>query len=121
MDTDDLSRWGAVVNLILNVVFIFGLGLGVFSAALGTLLAAIIVTLAFGVGFLWGYFPGVGALPVRVKHQRPFFDLRLGKQLLEISAPLVVRRMRSRAAQFPMLAIVSQFGTVIVAAYQVSR
>lgn len=112
---------GAVVNLVLNVIFIFGLGLGVFGAALGTLLAAIIVTLAFGVGFVWGYFPGIGELPVRVRHQRPFFDLRLGKQLLEISAPLVVRRMGSRAAQFPMLAIVSQFGTVIVAAYQVSR
>lgn len=112
---------GAVVNIVLNIVFIFGFGLGVFGAALGTLLAAIIVSLAFGIGLLWGYFPGIGSLPVRVRLRRPFFDLHLGKQLLEISAPLIVRRMGSRAAQFPMLAIVSQFGTVIVAAYQVSR
>ncbi len=112
---------GAVGNVFLNAVFIFGLGLGVFGAALGTVIATAGVATVLAVGFVRGRLPGFGSLPVRISLTGPYFDRQLSTQILEVGTPLMVRRIVSRASQFFMLAIVAHFGTVIVAAYVASR
>ncbi|MFB6096105.1 MAG: MATE family efflux transporter [Haloferacaceae archaeon] len=111
---------GSLVNIALNVVFIFGLGMGVFGAALGTVLAKAFVLGIFSAGFLRGRFPGIGAFPTRLS-PTPEFDAGLFRQLVEVSAPLIVRQLAQRFARFPLLAIVANFGTVVVAAYGISR
>lgn len=112
---------GAVANIGLNAIFIFGLGLGVFGAALGTVLSSAAITVVLVVGFLRGRLPHFGELPVKISVTGPWFDLGLTRQIIEVGTPLVARELVSRVAQFPMLAIVAQFGTVIVAAYVASR
>lgn len=112
---------GAVMNILLNAVFIFGFDLGVFGAALGTVLSGVAIALVFVVGMTRGRLPYFGDLPVRFYLSRPVFDLDLTKQILEVGAPLVGRRIVSRASRFLMLAIVANFGTIIVAAYVASR
>lgn len=112
---------GAVLNIVLNAAFIFGLGLGVFGAALGTLLATITITVALGIGLVRGSFPGLGEFPVRLRIGPPYFDAELTGQLLKIGTPLMTRRLVSRGARFVMIASVAQFGTIVVAAYTIGR
>lgn len=112
---------GAFGNMILNVVFIFGLGMGVFGAALGTVVATVAVAIAFTVGMTLGRLPWIGELPIQVSLDRPYFDATLTKQLLKVSLPLMAKRLVSRVSNFAMLAIVAYFGTVVVAAYAVAR
>ncbi len=116
-----LRAGGAAANILLNAVFIFGLGLGVFGAAAGTVLATAVVTLVFAAGMLRGSLPGVGALPFSISLRGPYLDRRLLGQIVDVGAPLVLRQVVSRAAQFFMLAIVANFGTIVVAAYVASR
>lgn len=85
---------GAVINIVLNVIFIFGLGWGVFGAALGTLLATAAVTVTFAM--FSGELPGIGSFPLQLRSQRPHFDLQLSKQLMKIAAPLMGKRLVSR-------------------------
>lgn len=112
---------GALMNIVLNAVFIFGLGLGVFGAALGTVLSAAAICVVTVIGLVWGRLPYLGSIPARIYLRRPLFDGHLMKQIIEVSMPLVGRRILSRGSQFLMLAIVAQFGTIIVAAYVASR
>lgn len=112
---------GGGFNILLNGVLIFGLGLGVTGAALGTVCATGGITLCFTLGFLRGHVPVVGAFPVRLRLSRPYFDWPLLHDLVEIAFPLVVRRVVGGAARFPFIALVAHFGPVIVAAYTVSR
>lgn len=112
---------GAVANIVFNVVFIFGLGLGVFGAALGTLLATVLTTALFVVGFFGRRVPGIGSFPVHLSPTGPHFDGELARQLLVISFPLMGRRAAHSAVIFPFLAIVGVFGTGAVAAFEVGR
>lgn len=111
---------GSLVNIALNAVFVFGLGMGVFGAALGTVVAKGLVLGIFSVGFLLGRFPGIGAFPTRLS-PRPEFDAELFRQLVEVSTPLIVRQLAQRFARFPLMMAVATFGTVVVAAYGISR
>lgn len=54
---------GAVMNVALDALFIFGLGMGVADAALGTVLADVGVTATFAVGLVLGRLPGRGPSP----------------------------------------------------------
>lgn len=112
---------GAFVNIVLNVIFIFGLGLGMAGAALGTLTAEVVVTVYFAVGFLRGHAPYVGPFPVELSVRPPYFDGHLARRLVKLAAPLVGRKLARRVASFPLLIFISTFGTAIVAAYEVSR
>lgn len=112
---------GAIANIVLNIVFIFGLGMGVTGAALGTLAATLLVTLWFAVGFLAGAAPLVGTFPVTVTLTGPYLDWPLQRQLFDIAWPLIFRRLAETAAVFPLMAIVAFFGPVVVAAYVVGR
>jgi putative MATE family efflux protein len=115
-----LRAGGAVVNIALNAVLIFGFGLGVVGAAMGTVIANVLVTAGFAVGLARGGLPVIGAFPVRVPVSRPFFDRELGRDLAETGAPLVGANLARTGAQFPRLFIVGLFGPGVVSAYVVA-
>lgn len=112
---------GGIFNVLLNAVLVFGLGLGVTGAALGTVFATGAITLCFAWGFFRGHVPGVGAFPVQVRLSKPYLDLPLLGDLIDIAFPLIVRRVGGGIARFPFIALVANFGPVIVAAYTISR
>ncbi|RLM40178.1 MATE family efflux transporter [Haloarcula sp. Atlit-120R] len=115
-----LRAGGAVVNIALNAVFIFGFSLGVVGAALGTVIANVLVTVGFAVGLARGGLPIIGAFPVQVSVSRPFLDRDLGRDLAETGAPLVGANLARTGAQFPRLFIVGLFGPGVVSAYVVA-
>ncbi len=112
---------GAVLNIVLSAVLIFGYGMGVAGAAIGTTvsIAAIFVVLFWGMTGR-SYF-GRGASPVPVTLSGPQFDRQLTAQLLKISTPLMARRAAEGVVLFPLLAIAAVFGPVVVAAVEVGR
>jgi putative MATE family efflux protein len=112
---------GAVTNIGLNALFIFGLGMGVAGAALGTVLANVVVTAAFVVGLVVGRVPLAGEFPVTVGPRGRYVDRGTVRDLVTISTPVVGRNMAWTVARFPLLAFVGLFGPTVVAAYVVSR
>ncbi len=112
---------GAVVNIGLNAVFIFGLQLGVAGAALGSVVAEGLVAACFAAGFVRGRLPGVGSFPVRISPSRPVFDGRLVRQLAGITPPLVVQRLGMVVVRFPLFALLAAVGPVVVSAFEVAR
>ncbi len=112
---------GAVANVGLNAVFIFGLGWGVAGAALGTVLSNAGVTAAFAVGLVRGRLPGVGAFPVQISPWGSYLETGTVRDLVEISLPVIGRKLVWVAAEFPMLGIVDLFGEATVAAFVVTR
>ena len=116
-----LRGGGALVNILLNAVLIFGLGMGVVGAALGTVLANVTVTLAFALGLVVGRVPGVGTFPVTVEVRGAYVHWETIRDLVTISLPVVGRNMAWTGARFPMLALVALFGQHVVAAYVISR
>jgi putative MATE family efflux protein len=111
---------GAVLNVVLNAVFIFGFGLGVAGAALGTAAASLAVALAFGWAYLTGSLPVVGAVPVRVRTGVVPTATEF-RRLWTVGLPLVGRRLAPVLGIFPLLAVAASFGPVVVAAFEVSR
>ncbi|MDQ2050551.1 MATE family efflux transporter [Natronolimnohabitans sp. A-GB9] len=116
-----LRAGGAVANVVLNAVLIFGLEMGVVGAAIGTVVANALVLVAFGVGFTVGWLPGIGAFPVTIDRSRPHATIADARDVIDIGTPLVFTNVARRAAQFPMLAIVALFGPNVLAAYVVAR
>jgi len=116
-----LRATGAVLNVVLNAVFIFGFGLGVLGAALGTLVATVVVAAAFLAGLFRGRLPLVGAFPIGMRAQRPVFVAADARELVDLAAPLVARRLSVTLAVFPLLAIAATFGSGVVAAFEVAR
>jgi putative MATE family efflux protein len=112
---------GALANIALSGVLIFGLELGVAGAAYGTVLANVLVTAAFVGGLVAGRLPGVGELPVRVDPFGSYLDRATLLDLVKIGLPVVGRNGVWTAAKFPMLAIVGLFGPTVVAAYVITR
>ncbi|WP_049889517.1 MATE family efflux transporter [Natronolimnohabitans innermongolicus] len=112
---------GAVANIGLNAVFIFGLGWGVAGAALGTVLSNVAVTAAFAAGLCAGRFPGIGAFPVRVDPTGAYFDGETLRDLVTIGLPVGGRNLVWTVAEFPMLGILDLFGENTVAAFVIAR
>ena len=112
---------GAVSNIALNAVFVFGLGMGVAGAAWGTVLANVVVTAAFAAGLVAGRLPGAGRLPVTVDPFGSYVHLDTMRDLVRIGLPVVGRNGVWTVAKFPMLAIVGLFGHHVVAAYVIAR
>lgn len=112
---------GAVVNIALNAVLVFGLGLGVFGAALGSVIAEALVTLCFGLGLLHGRLPLVGSFPVQVSLTGPHLDSGLIRRLVTVSAPLIGQRLGKVLVRFPVLALLATIGPTVVASFEVAR
>ncbi len=112
---------GAVINIGLNAIFIFGLGLGVVGAALGTVLSNVIILGAFILGFLGWRLPAIGTFPVTVSARGPYLQRDLVIDLVKIATPLVFTNGARTAASFPLLAIVATFGDPVVAAYEIAK
>jgi putative MATE family efflux protein len=112
---------GAIINIVLNAVFIVGLGMGAAGAALGTVIATVTITLVFAWGFFGGSYP-IGAAPsLRFRLRGPQFETELGRQLITISAPLVSRKLATSLVVFPLLSVAAVFGTIVVTALEVCR
>lgn len=116
-----LRGGGALVNIFINGVLIFGLGMGVAGAAWGTVLSNLLVTGLFVVGLIFGRLPGVGAFPVSVSARGRYFAWGDIRDIISIGTPVVGRNLVWTVTRFPMLAIVDLFGTTVVSAYIVSR
>jgi putative MATE family efflux protein len=112
---------GAVTNIALNAVFIFGMRMGVTGAALGTVVANVAVSVALAVGLARGRLPGVGAFPVSIAARGTYVDRETFRDLVEIGLPVVGRNSVWTAARFPTLAFVGMFGPTVVSAYIISR
>ena len=115
-----LRSGGALVNVVVNAVLLFGVGTGVAGAAAGTVVGNTVVTGAFVVGLTRGRLPGIGAFPVGVPTTGPFLDRGLLSELASVGAPLLLRNLARRGADFPKLAIVGLFGPNVVAAFVVA-
>ncbi len=112
---------GAIVNIGLNAVFIFGLGMGVVGAALGTVLSNVLVTGIFATGLVIRSLPGTNPFPTRVNPLGSYLELSMLRDLVEIGLPVAGRNSVWTVARFPMLAIVGLFGQTTLAAYIIAR
>ncbi len=112
---------GAISNIVLSGVFVFAFGWGVAGAALGTVLANVVVTGTFASGLVAGRLPGAGELPVQVNLVAKYVERDTIRQLVRIGLPVVGRNLVWTVAKFPMLAIVALFGQNVVAGYVISR
>lgn len=116
-----LRATGAILNVILNAFFIFGLNMGVQGAAIGTVIAEGVIAGCFAWGFLSGSLPLVGNFPVKLSLSRPYFDFSLTKQLLTLSPPLIAEHLARSFANFPLFAVLAIFGPTIVASFEIAR
>ncbi|PSQ59218.1 MAG: MATE family efflux transporter [Halobacteriales archaeon SW_9_67_25] len=113
----------AAANVVVSGVLVFGFGLGVAGVAIGTLFSTGLSVVAFS----WGMFgrsygvPGLAASPVALSVRGPHFDRELMGQLVEVSAPIVARRVLEGLVAFPLLWIAGTFGPVVVAAFEIGR
>jgi putative MATE family efflux protein len=114
---------GALANIAFSAVLIFGYGLGVAGAAIGTSLATGAVVLVFAWGLAGRSYFGRGACPVAVSRATLGYDgiPALARRLLAVSAPLMARRTAEMLVAFPLVAIAATFGPAVVAAYEVAR
>ena len=114
---------GAVLNIVLSAVFIFGLGMGVAGAALGTTLSTGVVMIVLAWGMFGRSYGGLGMepSPVPISLSTPLVDRAIVRQLLEVSAPEIGRRLAEGLVIFPLLWIAASFGPVVVTALEVAR
>ena len=112
---------GALANIALSALFIFGLGLGVEGAAYGTVLSNVLVTAAFAGGLVRGRLPGLGEFPITVDPFGSYLNPDMLRDLVEIGLPVGARNLVWTAAEFPMLAILDVFGENTVAAFVIAR
>lgn len=112
---------GAFVNVALNAILIFGAGMGVQGAAIGTIIAEAVVAGTLAWGFLTGSLPLLGEFPVTVSLRRPYYDRGLARQLVTLAPPLIFDRLARTLGRFPLLMILAMFGPLVVAAFEVAR
>lgn len=114
---------GAALNVVLSAVLIFGAGMGVAGAAIGTTVSIAMVTVALTWGMLGREYGvlGMAVSPVPVGIGGRWIAPSLTRQLIEISLPLIGRRVAEGLVVFPLLWIASSFGPIIVAALEIGR
>ncbi|MFC4439535.1 MULTISPECIES: MATE family efflux transporter [Natrialbaceae] len=114
---------GAVLNVLLSALLIFGFGLGVAGAAIGTTLSTGFVTLVLAWGMVGRSYGRLGMEPSPVPITRGGTRLEptVIRQLIEISTPEIGRRLAQGIVVFPLLWIAASFGPVIVTALEVGR
>ncbi len=112
---------GAIANIVLNAVFIFGLGMGVEGAAWGTVLANVFVTSSLAIGLARGSLPFVGRFPITVDPFGRYVHVDTFRDLISIGTPVIGRNSVWTIARFPTLAFVAMFGQEVTAAYIITR
>ena len=116
---------GALLNIVLSAVLVFGLGTGVVGVAVGTVVSVAAVTVFLGWGMLGRPYGVSGmspsSVPIFPKDRSPRIDLSVTRELLGVSAPLMARKVSEMAVVFPLLWIASSFGPVVVAGFEVGR
>ncbi|WP_408957156.1 MATE family efflux transporter [Natrinema sp. 74] len=114
---------GAVLNIVLSGAFIFGLGMGVAGAAIGTTFASGFVTVVLAWGMLGRSYGllGMEPSPVPITRSSPLFDAAMIRHLVEIATPEIGRRLAQGLVVFPLLWIAATFGPVVVTALEVGR
>ncbi len=113
-----LSIAGALANMALDPIFIFGLGpippLGVVGAAIATIISRSPLAI---IG-LYRLFKGVGGFKVRLT------DLRIEKwwlkKIVSIGIPVSIQSSMNSLGFVILTAIVARFGTITIAAYGVA-
>ena len=106
-----VAAMGAVSNAVLNLVLVYGVGLGVAGSALGTVLAQTGMAAAFAVVVVRGARRHRASL-------RP--DLAGVRAAASAGVPLLVRTATLRAALLVMTYVATDAGTAAVAAHQVA-
>ncbi|ELZ26666.1 efflux protein, mate family [Halogeometricum pallidum JCM 14848] len=116
-----LRAGGAAINVVVNAALIFGLGLGVEGAAVGTVLSNVVVTAAFALGLARGGLPGVGAFPVQIDPFGRYAAVDAMSDIVSIGLPVFGRSLVWTVAEFPMLFFVSALGPNVTAAFIIAR
>jgi putative MATE family efflux protein len=116
---------GAILNIVLSAVLVFGLETGVVGVAVGTVVSVAAVTVFLGWGMLGRRYGVRGMSPSPVplvpEGESPRVNLSVTRELLGVSAPLMARKVSEMAVVFPLLWIASSFGPVVVAGFEVGR
>ncbi len=115
---------GAVLNVVISAVLIFWFGMGVAGAAIGTTVSTGVVTVVLGWGMVGRSYAGrlgMEPSPVPISIAGPWVDFALLRQLLEVAAPEIGRRLAQGVVVFPLLWIAATFGPLIVTAFEVAR
>lgn len=106
-----VAALGAGANAVLNVVLVYGAGLGIAGSALGTVLAQTGMAVAFVVVVVRG----------ARAHDASLRPARSGiRAAASAGVPLLVRTATLRAALLVMTYVATEAGTVAVAAHQVA-
>ena len=116
-----LRAGGAVANVGINAVLIFGAGMGVEGAAVGTVVSNVVVAAAFATGLAAGRLPGIGDFPVTVDPRGRYADRSTLADLVAIGLPVMGRSLVWTVAEFPMFAILDVFGRDVVSAFVIAR
>jgi len=99
----------AVINIILDPIFIFGLGMGIKGAAVATVIAKIA-----GVAIqLWYFLTGRSALSPSLKHLRP--DLRIIWDIYKVGLPSLLIQISGNLAIIIANQILGGFGYIPIA------
>lgn len=112
---------GAVLNIVINAVLIFGFGMGVMGAAIGTALSNMIVCVGFAIGLTAGSIPVAGTFPVTVDPRGTYVDLGTMLDLVTIGTPVIGRSLIWVGAELPMFALLDLFGQDVLSAYVIAR
>jgi putative MATE family efflux protein len=99
----------AVVNIILDPVFIFGLGMGIKGAAMATVIAKI----AGAIMQLWYFLSGRSALALAWKHLRP--NLRIIWDIYRVGLPSLLIQVSGNLAVIIANQILGGFGYIPIA------
>ncbi|ELZ14202.1 MATE efflux family protein [Halovivax asiaticus JCM 14624] len=112
---------GAIANIGFSAAFIFVADLGVAGAALGTVLANVVVSAGFATLLIRGSFPGVPDMVVTIDPFGSYVNPEIIRSLVSIGTPVFLRNMVWTVAELPLLGIVDIFGTDTASAFVITR
>ncbi|WP_440763335.1 MATE family efflux transporter [Natronorubrum sp. DTA7] len=114
---------GAILNVVLSAILIFGFDLDVAGAAIGTTLSTGFVTVVLGWGMVGRSYGALGMepSPVPITRSGGWLEPTMLRQVIEISTPEIGRKLAQGIVVFPLLWIAATFGPVVVTALEVGR